>query len=79
MKKLLLAITIFISTQLYSQKKDSVTYLPDSVNTISVADIQKLMSMVGDKISKNEGDAWTRAFTQLIILTDEKRKKVIKH
>lgn len=77
MKKTLTALLILISTIGYSQKKDSVVYLPDSVNTISVSDIQKLLVVVGDRISKNEGDAWIRAFQELINMTVDKRQKII--
>lgn len=77
MKQTLLIIGLIFSTAVYSQKKDSIEYLPDSVNTISVSDIQKLLTSVEDKLSKKDWDIWLRAFQSLAAQTEDKRRKIV--
>lgn len=84
MKKNLLLFTLFISliaicqSAFAQEKKDSVTYLPDSVNTISVRDIVSTLKNLEDKVTKKDYDMYERAYIILLQLTEQKRKRVIK-
>lgn len=74
MKQTILVTGLLISISGYSQKKDSITYLPDSVNTISITDIQKVLTTMEDRLSKKDWDIWLKAFQTLAATTEEKRK-----
>lgn len=75
----LLFTLIAICQSVFAQeKKDSVTYLPDSVNTVSVTDIIATLKNLEDKVTKKNYDMYERAYIILLQLTEQKRKRVIK-
>lgn len=75
MKKILIAVLAAISITASAQVKDSVTYLPDSVNTVSVTDIVNTLKHLEDKVTKKDYDMYERAYIILLQLTEEKRRK----
>lgn len=78
MRKLLIIILIAIAATVNGQVRgDSVYYLPDSVNTVSVIDIVNTLKHLEDKVTKKDYDMYERAYIILLQLTENKRKKVI--
>lgn len=76
MKKILIAVLAAISITASAQVKgDSVYYLPDSANTVSVTDIVNTLKHLEDKVSKKDYDMYERAYIILLQLTEEKRRK----
>lgn len=76
MRKLLIIILIAIAATVNGQVRgDSVTYLPDSVNTVSVTDINNTLKYLEDKVSKRDWDICREAYITLLRLTEEKRRK----
>lgn len=80
MKKIILAVLIAISFNAKAQaKKDSTIELPDSINTISVADVNLVLNFYADKkiITPKEFDIARGMINDILNYTKPKRTKVI--
>lgn len=79
MKKLLLTsiITLFTLVTL-SQTKDSIVSVPDTLNTISVKDVNIIMDYIYGKVSHEDYKKAENYFSLLLQITEPKRKIIIK-
>lgn len=78
-KSSLVILCLIFSVSLFAQKKDSVVYKPDSVDVISVKDLQTVLKYLEDKVTKKQYDEVINYFQLLLQVTDSKRKTTIKH
>lgn len=75
MMKKLFVIILFIVSVVSGFAQDSTKYKADTVNVISVADIQKAAKFLYDNnVSAKDFDAYKRAFEFLLQFCDDKRK-----
>ena len=79
MKKTIILLSIILTGLLsQAQVKDSVVYKPDSVDVISVTDMNTCLKYIEDKVTKKEYDSYLQAYQLLLGLVDRKRKITVK-
>lgn len=75
----LLFVCLAISISSFGQTKDSVGYKNDSVDIISVRDLQTVLKYMEDNATKKQYDQAVSYFNLLLQVVDSKRKTIIKH
>lgn len=77
MKKTILLFAIILTGLLcQAQVKDSVIYKPDSVDVVSITDMNTCLKYIEDKVTKKEYDSYLQAYQLLLQMVDKKRKIV---
>lgn len=76
MKTITTAIFMTIAFGAAAQKDSTWSPASDTVEFISLRDMQELQKSVGDKISMNEGQKMTQYFQALINIAIERKRKI---